>query len=204
MTKKDYTALVFVVDRSGSMHGIAKDMEGGIQALIDSQKESPGTLTIDFVRFDNTIDYVHRFASPDDVKIKVEPRGGTALYDAIGSTITEFGTALAALSEDERPENVIFAIVTDGYENASREFRQESVKTLIETQTDEFSWKFVYLGANQDAVLVAGGLGIGAHSALTYNTKNVRGMTQTFDSYVTQTRAGGQSVFSNADREANK
>lgn len=204
LTKQDYTALVFVVDRSGSMWGIAEDMEGGISALLESQQELPGTLTVDFVRFDNVVETVYSFADPANVKIKVEPRGGTALYDAVGQTINRFGAELAALPEDERPENVIFSIVTDGYENASREFTGEKIQEMVKHQTDEYGWNFMYLGANQDAVFVAQTLGIAAGGALTYNTANVRGMTQTFDSYVTQTRSGLAAGFTEQDRLANK
>ena len=204
MTKKDYTALVFVVDRSGSMWDIAQDMEGGISALLESQQKLPGKLTVDFVRFDGVVDRVYAMAKPEDVKVKIEPRGSTALLDAVGQTITQFGADLAALDEDERPEHVIFAIVTDGFENASREFTYDQIQEMVKHQTDKYGWNFMYLGANQDAVFVAQTIGIAAGGALTYNTANVRGMTQTMDSYVVGTRSGLVTTFTEADRLANQ
>lgn len=204
MTQQDYTALVFVVDRSGSMQSIAKDMEGGISALLESQKAVPGKLTVDYVRFDSIVEHVHEAADPADVVVEISPRGSTALYDAVGQTINRLGARFAALPEDERPGQVIFAIVTDGYENASREFSGAKIQEMVKHQTDEYGWNFMYLGANQDAVLTAQTLGIAAGGALTYNTANVRSMTQTMDSYVTQTRSGIAYNFTEADRLANK
>lgn len=206
LTQQDYTALVFIVDRSGSMAGIARDMEGGISALIESQKALPGKLTVDYVRFDSYVEHVYEFANPDTVAnyIKIEPRGSTALNDAVGHTIDRFGARLAQLPENLRPGKVIVAIVTDGWENASRLFTAEQVKVKVQHQTDVYGWDFLYLGANQDAVFVAEGLGISAGSALTYNTANVGAMAQTMDSYVTGTRSMGSYTFSAADRAANQ
>lgn len=203
MTQQDYTALVFVVDRSGSMQSIARDMEGGISALLESQRDLEGTLTVDAVLFDTHIDYIHHLADPY-VTIPINPRGSTALYDAVGSTISTFGAALAAMPEEERPGKVIFAIVTDGYENASREYTQAQVKEMVEHQTDVYGWDFMYLGANQDAVTVGTGLGVAAGSSLTYNTANVKGMALAASEYVMTSRTVGAAAFSASTRAANQ
>lgn len=203
MTQQDYTALVFVVDRSGSMQGIAKDMEGGINTLIQEQKKLPGTITVDYVRFDNVVEHVHEFAHPDNVHISIQPRNSTALYDAVGQTIDRFGANLRMLPETVRPSKVVFVIVTDGWENASKFHTAEGVKAKVQHQTDVYGWDFVYLGANQDAILVGEGLGISTGSSLTYNVANVGAMTQTMNSYVTGTRSLGSHSFSAADRQNN-
>lgn len=204
MTQQDYTALVFVVDRSGSMSGIAGDMEGAISALLDSQKALPGKLTVDSVLFDNEVDFVHYWADPANVQIRINPRGSTALYDAIGFKVDQFGLALASMAPENRPSKVIFAIVTDGFENASVEHTADSVKRRITHQTEKYGWDFTYLGANQDAVLVAQTMGIAAGSALTWNTRNVTAATQTMDAYVTGTRTLGSYTYSAAERSANQ
>lgn len=203
MTKQDYTALVFVVDRSGSMWGIAEDMEGGISELLKKQRELPGKLTVDYVRFDTVVEQVYHLADPADVEIEISPRGSTALNDAVGQTIRSFGQVLAAMPEDERPSKVIFAIVTDGYENASREYTREAVKAMVKHQTDVYNWDFIYIGANQDAVEVGRTLGVKGGSALTFNPANVVAMTATMDSYVGATRSMGSYNFTDDDRLKN-
>jgi hypothetical protein len=201
MTKADYTALLLIVDRSGSMASIATDMEGAIKNLLDEQRALPGVLTVDYVRFDDQIEYVHRLADPATVQIKIKPRNMTALNDAVGIAFNSFGATLAAMHEDTRPGKVLVAIVTDGHENASREYTGAQVKELIETQQRDYNWEVVYLGANQDAVAVAAGMGIAASSALTYDPANVAVSTQSLSSYMTTSRTTGSAAFTDADRE---
>lgn len=236
MTKQGYTALVFLVDASGSMFTIAHDMEGAIEALLAKQKNLPGSLTVDMVYFDapsfrtaptqpyytitsaaNVVPSIihrpvkewyheaHHLADPSGVRVHIEPGGGTALLDALGRKIVSFGQALAALPEDERPENIIFAIVTDGEENSSQEYTWKTIQHMIEHQTDKYGWNFTYLGANQDAISVGASLGIGAGSTLTWNTSNVAAAAQTMDSYIATSRTYGAAAasYTQADRDAN-
>lgn len=75
-----------------------------------------------------------------------EPNGGTPLNDAIGKTIQRMD------SETHRPgESIALVIMTDGHENASREFSRHAIKALIETKQKAHNWLIVYLGANQDS-----------------------------------------------------
>ena len=84
MSDPNYTALMLIIDRSGSMSSIRDDMVGGLTTLVEEQKKQPGLLTISVVSFDNQVELQHQMATPDAVTIQLEPRGGTALYDAIG------------------------------------------------------------------------------------------------------------------------
>lgn len=168
MTDPNYTALLIVLDRSGSMTTIRDDMVGGLEQMLADHAQAPGMLTVDIVTFDTEIELTHSFAAPADVQVVLEPRGGTALYDAVGVSVNGFGAALAALPEHARPSVVQVIIVTDGMENASREYTLDAVRALVEHQTEKYSWEFVFLGANQDAVLTARGLGIAAEDAMTY------------------------------------
>lgn len=204
MVDQSYTALVLIVDRSGSMAPIATDMEGGIKTLIADQRGLPGKLTVDYVLFDDQVDYVASLADPATVDVALTPRGMTALNDAVGSTVEKFGRTLAETGEDERPGKVLVAIVTDGHENASKDYTGARVKELVEQQTEEWGWEFLYLGANQDAVKVAHGMGIAAGSALTYNTANAGAMAASVSSYVTTSRVAGRAAFTDADRSANR
>src|SRR5262249_11735119 len=119
------------------------------------------------------------------------PRGTTALLDAIGRTINVTGKRLAALPESARPEKVIFVILTDGYENSSREFKVEQINDMIRHQRDVYAWEFVFIGANQDAITSASQMGIQAANALTFaaspsGTKHAFGsLTQNIAAYRT-------------------
>lgn len=200
MTDRDYTHLQFVVDRSGSMVTIASDMEGAVRQLLKDQRELPGKLTVGFVRFDDEVEEMTTFADAEDVDPTLSPRNRTALYDAMGTTINKLGDRLAGLPEDVRPGKVLFVIVTDGLENASRDFTAAEVKTMVERQTNEFAWEFVYLGANQDAVMVAKDMGIAAKSALTYDPSQVAVAAAAVSDYTTRTRSYQEAAFTDDDR----
>lgn len=84
----------------------------------------------------------------------------TPLLDAIGHAIDETGKILAAMPEDERPEKIIFVILTDGEENASYVYNHPQVTGKIQVQQDQFNWDFIFLGANQDAIQAGHSYGI--------------------------------------------
>lgn len=168
MTNPDYTALLFIIDRSGSMATIKHDMEGGINGVLEEQKKLPGEVTVDVAYFDYELTYDQRFLSLDSATIDIMPRGMTALHDAIVSSTTQFGEALSQLPEEDRPGTVMVVIVTDGHENASKESRISDVKNLITQQQDVYGWEFVFLGANQDAMETGDSFGLRKGASMTY------------------------------------
>lgn len=168
MTNPDYTALLFIIDRSGSMGSIKEDMEGGINGVLEEQKKLPGEVTVDVAYFDNVVNYDEKFLSLDSASIEIKPRGMTALHDAIVSSTTEFGDALSQLPEEDRPGTVMVVIVTDGHENASKEAKISDVKNIITQQQDVYGWEFLFLGANQDAMETGASFGLAKGSTMTY------------------------------------
>lgn len=168
MTNPDYTALLFIIDRSGSMSMIKEDMEGGINGVLEEQKKLPGEVTVDVAYFDNVVNYDEKFLSLDSASIEIKPRGMTALHDAIVSSTTEFGDALSQLPEEDRPGTVMVVIVTDGHENASKEAKISDVKSIITQQQDVYGWEFLFLGANQDAMETGASFGLAKGSTMTY------------------------------------
>lgn len=202
MTDPNYSALLLVIDRSGSMQDIRDDMVGGLENLLSEQAAQPGLLTVDVFTFDDQIDHTHTFADPSAVKVALDPRGSTALYDAIGLAVNDFGGRLASLPEHSRPSKVLVVIVTDGQENASREYTIAQVRDLINVQSEAYNWAFVFLGANQDAVLTATELGIDADSALTYSTAPdaVQAMSSSLSRYTTDLRRQQKRGFSDDER----
>jgi uncharacterized protein YegL len=172
--KKDYTHIAMVVDRSGSMSSCWEDVLGGYKQLVIDNKKAPGKCTFTVAAFDTEYDTLEDFTDIQSVNetLKVSPRGGTALLDAIGKTITLVGEKLAKLAEDERPEKVMFVIQTDGYENASKEFKKDAIKKMITDQTEIYKWEFMFIGASLDAVHDAQSWGIRDCNTSVYNTNN--------------------------------
>ncbi len=167
------TDITVVLDRSGSMQSCKTDVEGGLSTFVKSQKEAKaadgGTRKFSLVQFDNIVETVFSGVDIDNApEFTLTPRGGTALLDAVGSTVTSIGDRIAALPESERPGLVVVAIVTDGEENQSIKFTKEQIKTMISHQQNVYNWQFVFLGANQDAFKNAGSMGISASATANF------------------------------------
>lgn len=170
--KKNLTELVFILDKSGSMGGLEKDTIGGYNSMLEQQRKVDGECVITTVLFDNRYELLH-----DRIDIRaIQPisekeyfvGGSTALLDAIGKTIHKIGTAQKNTAEDYRAEKVMFVIITDGEENASRHYASMQVKEMIRRQKERYGWEFIFLGANIDAVETAGRFGIDADRAVDY------------------------------------
>lgn len=181
MTDQQFTHIAFLLDRSGSMQSIRTDTIGGFEAFIAEQRSQPGRCTVSLAQFDNEYDEVYSDVPVDKVPpLELVPRGSTALIDAIGRLVNATGARLAALPEDERPGSVIVGIMTDGLENASREFTRPQVKAMITEQTNAYGWQFMYMGANQDAVEVGTSLGVDPGLAVTYSAGAVDQALRTY------------------------
>lgn len=209
MTDPDYTHWALIVDRSGSMQRIVSDMNGAIEKVVKEQESVPGRLSIDVTTFDDTVEFRGRDLTPQGVLELgplVVPRGMTALYDAIGKTVVRLGEHLAKMDEVGRPGKVLVTIVTDGLENASKEWHRQAVLDLITTQREQWAWEFTFLGANFDAIAVAREIGIPADSSLTYTASagGVAGASGALSSAMRSYRGpGGQSIsYSQEDRDA--
>ena len=170
--RKGLTEVVFILDRSGSMSGLEADTIGGFNSMIAKQKKEEGEAYISTVLFDDTCEVLY-----DRVPVnKVEPmndnqyyvRGCTALLDAIGGAIHHIGNVHKYAREEDRPEKTLFIITTDGMENASHQYSYEKVKEMVERQKEKYGWEFLFLGANIDAIDVAGKFGIDSNRALNY------------------------------------
>ena len=172
MPNRDLCDITVVLDRSGSMAAVAADTIGGMNRFLDDQRKAPGAAQLTLVQFDNEYEPVYRAvpiaAVPPLTGETFVPRGTTALLDAAGRAIAETGARLAATPEPERPGKVVFVIVTDGLENASREYTRERLMGMITHQRDAYSWQFVFLGANQDAIASAAAIGIQGTHSMTY------------------------------------
>ncbi|MGW5387771.1 vWA domain-containing protein [Nocardia sp. NPDC003963] len=169
MTNPDLTTIAVLLDRSGSMQTIKSDTEGGLAAYFEEQRKVENSVRVTLAQFDTEYECVYSNIPIAEVPAPaLQPRGGTALYDAIGKLVTDLGTELAARPEDERPGTVIVVVLTDGHENSSREWTHAAVRSLIEQQQNVYSWDFLFLGANMDAVEIGSGLGFAPQQSITY------------------------------------
>jgi uncharacterized protein YegL len=171
--KKGLTELVFILDRSGSMCGLESDTIGGFNSMLEKQKNEPGEAIITTVLFDDRYELLHdriniRGVSPITDK-EYFVRGTTALLDAVGRTINKIANAQKHTASNERAENVMFVIITDGMENSSREFSFKKVREMIERQKNKYGWEFIFLGANIDAIAAAEQFGIHRDRAANYH-----------------------------------
>ena len=164
--------LVFILDRSGSMGGLESDTIGGYNSMLSKQKkEKTGKVSVTTVLFDDQYELLYNQVPIEKVSPMTEEeyyvRGSTALLDAIGKTVMQ---VKANQDKKEIKDKVLFVIITDGMENASREYRVEQVKKLIEERKEKDNWEFLFLGANIDAIGAAKDLGIDSSRAVRFKS----------------------------------
>lgn len=171
--RKNLTEIVFILDRSGSMHGLEDDTIGGFNSMIEKQKQADGDALISTVLFDNFSEVLHDRVDVQAINHLTEKdysvRGCTALLDAIGGAIHHIGNVHKYARNEDVPEHTLFVITTDGMENASRHYSSDRVKQMIERQKSKYGWEFLFLGANIDAVETARGFGISEDRAVNFH-----------------------------------
>jgi len=182
---------VIILDKSGSMSSIARQAVDGVNETIGSiksaQEKNPDQEHIvTLVAFCGCeLRTIYDNVPVADVKTLTDkdykPCCMTPLYDAIGSTITR----VHSIKSREKNALAIVTIITDGYENASREFSLAAIRSLIESYREQ-GWQFTYIGADHDVEQVAFSLSIQHHMQ--------------FD----KTEAGTKAMFAKERRSRNR
>jgi hypothetical protein len=189
------------------MESCKESTVSGFNEFIRTQRELPGEATVKLVQFDDQYEAVFDKPlkeCPELTQNTFVPRGSTALLDAQGRTIVELGQELATLPESERPSKVIVVTLTDGLENASKQYNLDKIGELIREQRDRYNWDFVFLGANQDAIATAAAMSIPPASAMSYSTSKagVAATMAAVSHYVGSARKGKAAGFSAEDRKS--
>jgi len=168
----ELTEIAVVLDRSGSMADMCLEAQNGFNAFLESQQKLLGDAKLTLVLFDHEYIVEHDGRWIKDVpalnELTYVPRGTTALLDAIGRTVNTVGERLAKTPEPERPAKVLIVILTDGLENASQEFKHPQILTMIKRQREVYSWEFIFLGANQDAIQAGSAIGVSPACAASF------------------------------------
>lgn len=179
MEDQNITEIICILDKSGSMEALQQETITGLNQFIHDQKQLPGTCNFSLVQFNQEVTAtckrmpVHKV--PDFTADAYQPDGYTALYDAIGTTLNNAIETHFFLAPQEQPKKVLVFIITDGMENASRQYSRAAVQRLISGLTLK-GWEFKFFGANIDAFGEAEDLGI-AHQQATQWEYSKKGMT---------------------------
>lgn len=170
--RSDYTHIVYLLDKSGSMERLARTTRSAFNEFLDDQARQPGECTLSLTQFcfncvisepkpARTVEHL--------TERNYKPGGGTALIDAIAKTITATGNFLNSMPEHERPAKVLFVIHTDGEENSSKEFTISQVRDMIKHQTDVYNWAFVYMGSDLASIEDAASFGLSTHNTMLFS-----------------------------------
>ena len=173
--KKGLTEIVFILDRSGSMHGLEADTIGGFNSMMEKQKKNSGDdgeAYVSTVLFDDFSRVLHDRIPIENVSEMTDNDyyvgGCTALLDALGGAIHHIGNIHKYARKEDVPEKTLFVIITDGMENASRNYSYEMIQKMVKRQQKKYGWEFIFIGANIDAVMEAGRFGIRPERAVNY------------------------------------
>ena len=195
-----YSELFFILDRSGSMHNICLDMEGAIASVLSKQKENQERVLVTYARFDSQYEEVFFEKDISEIDgLRLEPRGSTAFLDAIGISVNTFASRYE--KKEEKPQRVLFIIITDGQENASTEYNRDSILKLIDEYQSKYDWGFTFIGSNQDSIAEGNKIGISKNCSLNYTSSavGVRDMSRSVSCFVSNYLSAGECSYDSAE-----
>ena len=197
-TNAEPVQIICILDRSGSMNSLTEDTIGGYNSFLEKQKKESGKAAVTTVLFDDKyekiVDNIDLENTPELTSKEYYARGTTALLDAVGRTIMETAGNMEKEGICPAKRRVLVIIMTDGKENSSIEYNKSSVKSMIETTTNDYKWNYIFMGANIDSVSEAGSIGIQAHHAANYahNREGVRKSFDQMDAAASEVREKGE------------
>jgi len=166
-----YSEILYLLDRSGSMASIWDDAFSGLNHFIREQQKEKGDCNFQLVAFDNEYEVIREAQDLQYVRPvcpqELFPRGSTAYLDALGRLIDDAGARYAR--QIRKPEKVIVVVMTDGMENASRNFTKRDIRARIEHQEGKYGWEFIFAGADMDVVGEANLLGVKVANTMSWD-----------------------------------
>ena len=202
--KPSHLACMLLVDNSASMTTLKEATEQAIEQFLADQAAQPGLVTVDAVLFSSAYELTHRQASPESIKLNLRPHGGTSLYDVAAICIEGFAKELEKLPSYEPATQICVAILSDGVDTTSIVHNAASLKEIIDAKQEHEHWEFLYLAANQDAILNARKMGIREDASITFNADagGVTKATQAASRFMRDMRRGNRTGFTEAERGA--
>lgn len=203
--RKGHTEVVCVIDQSGSMEVMKAEAITGFNKFLEEQKKVEGTAALTLVLFNDGYEMAHRHVPIEEVEDLTDQTyitsSTTALLDAIGKTIDSIGNDFRVWPEEHRAEHVVFCVITDGQENASKEYKKGRILEMIKEQTDKWGWKFVFVGAGPEAFSQAGGLGFNLKMSkhVTHDADGITCGMDHFAATVRSVRTGGDGTYDDKD-----
>lgn len=202
----NFSEILFILDRSGSMAGLESDTIGGFNSMLKKQQKEGTNALVSTFLFDHESILLHDRLPIADISPLTEKdytaRGTTALLDAIGNGVNHIKNIHKYARDEDKPINTMVFITTDGMENASRIFTLGDIKSLVNKQT-ELGWDFVFMGANIDAIDVAGSIGISSDRAVNFiNDKaGINASWHAFASFISCPHTNNDSWRKNVDHD---
>ena len=183
-TSAEPVQIICILDRSGSMQSLTEDVIGGYNSFLEKQKKEAGTAEVTTILFDDQYEKISDAVNLKDVQ-NIDSsiyyaRGNTALMDALGRTLME---TLGKMEKEKicpAKRRVLVMIMTDGLENASKEYNKAKIKAMIEATTKEYNWNYVFIGANIDSASEAQSIGINSNHSANY-APNRKGVRESFE-----------------------
>lgn len=152
----NYAHVTVVLDKSGSMSDRTAETISSYNKLVSDQRTANKRITFSLFLFNHEIDVVYSFIDIDKVKELTANEyvadGYTALNDAVGRAIDETGKHLVSMSENERPSKVLLVVITDGFENASKEFTGQNIIDKVKHQREKYGWEVMFIGCDEEQV----------------------------------------------------
>jgi len=188
----EISQLVFILDRSGSMQGLEKSTIKGFNQTIEKQKSEEGIAYVTTILFNDDFEILYQSVPLNQIKKMKEKdynvQGCTALLDTVGFSILD----MIEKQKKKKSDHVIFVIITDGYENASKEFTYSQIKNLIIKQQEHYGWEFIFLGARIDAQKEASKIGIDSQHSIKFyeDDSGIEASFKSINNYVKYSRKG--------------
>ncbi len=176
--------IICILDRSGSMHSLTEDVIGGYNSFLENQKNESGKAEVTTILFDDQYEKITDAVNLNDAENLTSAvyyaRGNTALMDALGRTLTETLGKMEKENICPAKRRVLVMIMTDGLENASKEYNKAKIKAMIEATTKDYNWNYVFSGANIDSASEAQSIGIRSNHAANYEADS-EGVRNSFE-----------------------